>query len=90
MNSDSIIADAVTKYWRETSLYPCDVVAFFYQKYDFESKWERCRELCSPHSSDNYSTVCFMNDFCEGQACVKEIKIVKLDDILDFYEQEVQ
>lgn len=44
MNNYDIVGKAVQKYWKET--YPQDVVAFFYQKYDYQSDdhWELCYE----------------------------------------------
>lgn len=85
VNSYDIIAEKVREYWKAT--YPQDVIAFFYQKYDFESEmeWEWCRELVSPHGSDDYERVIFENDFCEGQTDVKDVHIVSLDEIIDFY-----
>ena len=87
MDSYDIVADAVRKYWNEVSHYTCDVIAFFYQKYDFESDkdWRFEQELCMPHSSGDFNTVEFLDDFCEGETEVKDIRIVPLDDILDYY-----
>ena len=87
MNSYDIIADAVRKYWNKVSQHPCEVIAFFYQRYDFESDndWRFEQELCMPHSSSDFNTVEFLDDFCEGETEVKDIKIVALDDILDYY-----
>lgn len=36
MNSYDIVADTVRKYQNEVSHYPCDVIAFFYQRYDYD------------------------------------------------------
>jgi hypothetical protein len=90
VNSYDIIAEKVREYWKET--YPQDVIAFFYQKYDFESEmeWEWCRELISPHGSDDYERVIFENDFCEGQTDVKDVRIVPLDEIIDFYTDNIK
>jgi hypothetical protein len=81
--SDDIIANAVREYW-ETSI-PRDVVVFFSQKYDSESKWERCEEVALCYASDDYSTVQFLSDFCEGQTCVKDVTIVPLTDVISYY-----
>lgn len=85
MDSYDIIADKVRSFWKET--YPQDVIAFFFQKYDFESEWqwEYCEELASPNSSDDYETVIFETDFCEGQTEVTDVKIVSLEEIIQFY-----
>lgn len=87
MDSYDIIADTVRKYWNEVSRHPCDVIAFFYQRYDYESDndWRFEQELCMPYSSDDFNTVEFLDDFCEGETEVKDIRIVPLDDILDYY-----
>ena len=89
MNSYDIIANAVREYWKEN--YPTDVIAFFYQKYDFESddEWEWCEELIYPEGSDNWDDVIFHSDFCEGQTCVKDITIVELDKITSYYVENV-
>lgn len=90
VDSYDIIAAKVREYWKAT--YPQDVIAFFYQKYDFESEmeWEWCRELISPHGSDDYERVIFENDFCEGQTDVKDVRIVSLDEIIDFYTDNIK
>lgn len=81
--SDDIIANAVREYW-QTSI-PCDVVVFFSQKYDSEREWERCEEVALCFASDDYSTVQFLSDFCEGQTCVKDVTIVPLPDVISYY-----
>lgn len=83
MSSYDIIADKVREYWKET--YPQDVIAFFYQKYNFESEWEWHEELVQPYGSSDYETVVYDNDFCEGQTDVKDINIVSLEEIIQFY-----
>ena len=88
VNSYDIIAEKVREYWKAT--YPQDVIAFFYQKYDFEEEWEWYRELVSPHGSDDYERVIFENDFCEGQTDVKDVHIVSLDEIIDFYTDNIK
>lgn len=88
VNSYDIIATKVREYWKAT--YPQEVIAFFYQKYDFEEEWEMCRELISPHGSDDYERVIFENDFCEGQTDVKDVHIVSLDEIIDFYTDNIK
>lgn len=87
MKKDSydIIAEEVKKFWK--SSFPQEVIAFFQQKYEFENdeEWEDHSELVECEGSDCYDTTIFLNDFCEGQTCVKNIKIVPLDEILEFY-----
>lgn len=38
MDSYDIVAEAVRKFWRENR--PQPVIAFFYQKYDYDNEWE--------------------------------------------------
>ncbi len=83
MDSYNTIEEMVRCFWKTT--YPQTVIAFFFQKYDFESEWEYCEELIYPHGSDDYDMVVFHNDFCEGQTEVKDIRIVPLDEIILFY-----
>lgn len=83
MDNYTIIADMVRSFWKAT--YPQTVIVFFFQKFDFESEWEYCEELVYPHGSDDYDSVVFHNDFCEGQTEVKDIRIVSLDEIIQFY-----
>lgn len=89
MNSYDIIGEAVKKYWNES--HPQDVVAFFYQKYDFEddAEWEWCEELVEAYSSSDYERMMFLYDFCEGQTCVKDIRIVPLEDVTRYYAKNV-
>lgn len=87
MNSYDIIGEAVKKYWNES--HPQDVVVFFYQKYDFEDEWEWCEELVEAYSSTDYEKMMFLYDFCEGQTCVKDIRIVPLDDVTRYYAKNV-
>ena len=84
-NSYDIVADAVRKFWEET--YVQDVIAFFYQKYDFDSdnEWIWHEEYIYPQSSYDYETVNFQTDFCEGQTCVKDLVIVSFDDVTSFF-----
>ena len=86
-NTYDYVADAVREYWKETG--PQDVVAFFYQKYEHEDEWENMCELIECNSSDNYEKVIFHIDFCEGQTCIKDLFIVPLNDIFDYYSKEV-
>lgn len=85
MNSYDIVVAKVREYWEQT--HPQDVIVFFCQKYSFESEmeWERCRELVTNYAPNDYESVIFENDFCEGQTDVKDVRIVPLDEIIDFY-----
>ena len=85
MNSYDVIEEAVKAFWRTT--YPQDVIAFFYQKYDFQddNEWEWCEELVNSHSSTDYENMTFQTDFCEGQNCVKDVTIVTLDEVTSYY-----
>lgn len=84
--SSDVVADAVRAYWK--TYYPRTVIAFFYQKYEHDLEWEWCEELVECNASDDYETVIFQNDFCEGQTCVKDISIVPLEDIIDYYTEK--
>lgn len=86
MNNYDIVAQAVIEYWKNTI--PQVVIAFFYQKYDFESEWEWCEELIEPYGANDYETVLFQYDFWEGQTQIKDIKIVPLDEITTFYAEQ--
>lgn len=89
MDSYDIVGEAVHKFWEEE--YPCDVVAFFYQKYDFEpdTRWQWCEEVITCTSSDiEYAVIEFLDDFCEGQTCVKDIRIVPLHEVISFYTEK--
>ena len=82
-DSYDFVAKAVRKYWEDT--YPQDVVAFFYQKYEYEQEWYWHEELVEYESSSDYQTVYFLNDFCEGQTCVKDITVVPLSEVTSYY-----
>lgn len=82
-DSYDFVAEAVRKYWEDT--YPQDVVAFFYQKYEYEQEWDWHEELVECESSSGYQTVYFLNDFCEGQTCVKDITVVPLSEVTSYY-----
>ena len=82
-NSYDYITDAVRTYWKNT--FPQDVVAFFQQKYSYENKWERCEEVVFCKSDSDYETVSFLDDFCEGQTCIKNITIVPLSEVTGYY-----
>lgn len=82
-NSYDIIENAVINFWEATG-YPHDVVVFFYQKYEHENNWRFCSEVVESCSSYEYE-MAFLNDFCEGETCVKDIKIVSLREVLEYY-----
>ena len=89
VDSYDIVAEAVRKYWKEN--YPMDVVAFFGQKYDFEpdTAWEWCEEVILSTSSDpDRAEIEFLNDFCEGQTCVKDLRIVPLHEVTGYYTEK--
>lgn len=84
MNSYDKVADKVRSFWKKTYLQP--VVAFFRQKYAFETKWEYCVDIVFPTISNNYEIgVVFENDFCEGQTDVDDISIVPLKVVTEFF-----
>ena len=82
-DSYDIVGEAVREYWKST--YPQDMIAFFYQKYEWEKEWEWEEEFASPHASDDFETVVFQYDFCEGQTCVKDLIVVPFDEVSGFY-----
>lgn len=82
-DSYEIVADEIRKFWRKT--YPQTVIAFFDQKYDYESKWEQLNELAFPISDSDYKNVEYQYDFCEGQTDVRNIHIVSLEEVSEFY-----
>lgn len=85
-NSYDYIADAVRTYWENT--FPQDVVAFFRQKYSYDDKWESLGEVVFCEGYDDYETISSLNDFCEGQTCVKDITIVPLLEVIEYYASE--
>ena len=82
-DSYDFVAEAVRKYWEDT--YPQDVVVFFYQKYEYEQEWDWHEELVECEGSSDYQTVYFLNDFCEGQTCVKDITVAPLSEVTSYY-----
>lgn len=82
--SDDYVGEAVRNFWKSNN-YAFPVVAFFYQKYKFETQWERCTELINCDSDTDLKTVIFENDFCEGQQDIKNIHIVSLEEVFEFY-----
>lgn len=83
MNSYEIVEEAVRKFWKEN--YPQNVIAFFYQKYDYEDSWEWCEELVECCGYNDYEHMEFFYDFCEGQTCVKDLIIVPLSEVTRLY-----
>ena len=83
MNSQEIVADAVVAFWSET--YQQDVIAFFSQKYDFDTEWTQHAELVEWDGHWGSYDMVFHNDFCEGQTCVKDITIVPLHEVTAYY-----
>lgn len=84
MNSYDIVADKVRSFWKKTHLQT--VVAFFSQKYAFETEWEFCAEVVYPKISNNHEIdVIFENDFCEGQTDVDDISIIPLKALTEFF-----
>jgi hypothetical protein len=84
-DSYDTVRNAVIDFWKET--YPQDVIVFFNQKYEFDldEDYEWCQELASPQASDDYENVIFNSDFCEGQTWVKDIQVVPLNEIVNYY-----
>jgi len=81
MRSCTIVYNAVMSFWKKTCFQP--VVVFFSQKHEFEDEWEQHAEIAYP---DNYyDDVVLMDHFCDGQTEVKDIKIVPIDELVQFY-----
>ena len=83
------VEEAVKEYWKNN--YPQDVVVFFEQKYDFEddSKWYAYEELVESHSCEDYENMTFLNDFCEGETCIRNITVVPLSTVSEYYRRLV-
>lgn len=82
-DSYEIVADEIRKFWRKT--YPQTVIAFFDQKYDYESKWEQLNELAFQMDDGDYKNVEYQYDFCEGQTDVRNVHIASLEEVMEFY-----
>ena len=82
-DSYEIVADEIRKFWRKT--YPQTVIAFFDQKYDYESKWEQLNELAFQMDYGDYKNVEYQYDFCEGQTDVRNVHIASLEEVVEFY-----
>ena len=77
----------VRSYWKQQGR-NMDVVVYFAQKYDFEEEWDRTSCVIEPDSNfeDPMKVHVLIDwDFCEGQQDVKDIHIVPLDEVIDFY-----
>lgn len=83
ITSYDIVGKAVRDYWDEHG-YQDDMVAFFYQKYEFESDkdWVFMSEIVLHDGRGNME---FLSDFCEGETCVKNLTVVPLDIVLEEY-----
>lgn len=84
MNVEDQICEEVLKFWNKEGVRE-PVIAFFDMKYAHEVKWEHYSELITDNTEYDADevTVCFENDFWEGQQDVKNIKIVGLDKIIE-------
>lgn len=85
-NSASIIEQEVRKFWKNNG-YNVDVVCFFKQAYENDTL-EYCEVIVEcDNDSENSDTVglTFNYDFCEGQSVVKDLHIIELYKVLDYY-----
>lgn len=85
--SEDIVIKAVRNYWKQQG-YNMNVVVFLAQKYDFEGEWDRTSCIIYPDSDFEDPMEVFIEidwDFCEGQQNVKDIKIVPLNEVINFY-----
>lgn len=83
LSSYDIVGKAVSEYWDKHG-YQGDMVAFFYQKYEFDSDkdWRFMSEVVL---ADGHGNMEFLSDFCEGETCVKNLTLVPLDTVLEHY-----
>ena len=86
-NSYDVIANKVREYWKNN--FPQDVIVFFEQKYSYDTTWGVHQELVECESDTNCESVTFLNDFCEGQTQVRNIKIVPLSIVTQYYYDDV-
>lgn len=82
------VEEEVKKFWNKKG-YAHDVVVFFYQKYEWEQKWEFRKELVEAHSDTDMKNMTFLCDFCEGQTDFKLEDVVSLSDVLDYFSFDV-
>lgn len=88
MSTYDIITQAIREYWKINFMQP--VIAFFYQKYEWEKEWEWCEVLAQPQGIYNGKDVIYEYDFNEGQTQAKNIKIVSLYDVTEFYAEQLK
>lgn len=87
-DSYDIVGEAVKAFWENTG-FAEEVIVFFYQKYEWEDRWEWCEELVTCESPNpDESAVVFENDFCEGETCVKNLTIVPLRQVTEYYAEQ--
>lgn len=86
-NSYDVIANKIREYWKNN--FPQDVIVFFEQKYSYDTTWEVHQELVECESDTDYESVTFLNDFCEGQTQIRNIKIVPLSIVTQYYYDDV-
>ena len=55
----------------------------------YEKEWEKRCELIECNDLGDYETVIFHNDFNEGQTCIKDVAIVSLEDVFEYYSKTV-
>ena len=85
-NSYDIVGEAVEKFWDKN--YPRDVIAFFEQRGDYDG-WEECNELVE-FTGDVSRQMEFRSDFCEGQNRVRNLHIVPLDVVTDYFRKNME
>lgn len=87
-DSDYIATGAVKDFWK--NYHPEDVVIYFKQKYEYENddKWEQV-DTIAYYDGANSDNVAFLDDFFEGQTCIKDIHVVNLEDVMEYYYDNV-
>lgn len=75
-NLYNIVADKIRAFCQAT--YYSSVIASFDQSYDGKD-WEHQVEFAS-FENDDFETVVFDNDWCEGQSHIRNLKVWHLED----------
>lgn len=86
-SSVDIVSNETRECWKKMG-YPDDMVAFFYQKNDYENEWEWITAIMQCESSSDFETVWPSWDFDEGHTHVKDLTLVPLDEVLVFYAEQ--
>lgn len=91
--SYDIVGEAVRKFlnnnWPDWNIdNQIQVLTIFKQKYDFDTEWDE--ESCMLTYDRDKDEIWFDWDFCEGQSEVKDIEIYLVDDLEDFFVDQLK